>query len=61
MKIEINDNKKWQHSLTLKIILLAVMGLFLLIPLEMIKSIIRERQLNSEKVRQEIAFQWAAR
>jgi inner membrane protein len=61
MKIEINDNKKWQHSLTLKIILLAVMGLFLLIPLEMIKSIIRERQQNSEKVRQEIAFQWAAR
>jgi inner membrane protein len=61
MKIEINDNKKWQHSLTLKIILLAVMGLFLLIPLEMIKSIIRERQQNSEKVRQEFAFQWASR
>jgi len=61
MKIEINDNKKWQHSLTLKIILLAVMGLFLLIPLEMIKSIILERQQTSEKVRQEIAMQWAGK
>lgn len=61
MKIEINDNKKWQHSLTLKIILLAVMGLFLLIPLEMIKSIILERQQTSEKVRQEIALQWAGK
>lgn len=61
MKIEINDNKKWQHSLTLKIVLLAVMGLFLLIPLEMIKSIILERQQTSEKVRQEIAMQWAGK
>jgi inner membrane protein len=61
MKIEINDGKKWQNFLTLKIILLAVMGLFLLIPLEMIKSIIRERQQTSEKVKQEIANQWAGR
>jgi inner membrane protein len=61
MKIEINDTKKWQHSLTLKIILLAVMGLFLLIPLEMIKSIILERQQTSENVRQEIALQWAGK
>lgn len=61
MKIEINDNRKWQYSMTLKIILLTVMGLFLLIPLEMIKSIIRERQQSSETVRQEIAFQWAGK
>ncbi|MCX6333943.1 MAG: cell envelope integrity protein CreD [Bacteroidia bacterium] len=61
MKIEISDNKKWQYSLTLKIILLSVMGLFLLIPLEMIKSIIKERQQNSEKVKQEIALQWAGK
>jgi inner membrane protein len=61
MKIEFNENMKWQGSLTIKIILLAVMGLFLLAPLEMIKSIIRERQQNSEKVKQEIAAQWAGR
>ncbi|MCJ7449999.1 MAG: cell envelope integrity protein CreD [Bacteroidales bacterium] len=59
MKIEISDNKKWQLSLTIKMALLAVMGLMLLIPLEMIKSVIRERQQNSEKVKKEIAFQWA--
>lgn len=59
MKIEINENGKWQNSLTLKMILLAVMGLFLLVPLEMIKSIIKERQENSEDIRKEISFQWA--
>jgi inner membrane protein len=61
MKIEINDNKKLQYSLTIKIVLLAFLGLFLLIPLEMIKSIIRERQKNAEEVKREIAFQWAGR
>jgi inner membrane protein len=59
MKIEINDTKRMQYSFTLKIMLLAFLGLFLLIPLEMIKSIIRERQKNSEDVKKEIAFQWA--
>jgi inner membrane protein len=59
MKIEINDTKKMQYSFTLKIVLLAFLGLFLLIPLEMIKSIIRERQKNSEDVKKEIASQWA--
>jgi len=59
MKIEITDNKKRQYSFTIKMILLGFLGLFLLIPLEMIKSIIRERQKNSEDVKKEIVFQWA--
>jgi inner membrane protein len=59
MKIEISETKKWQHSLTIKMMMLAVIGLFLLAPLEMIKSIIRERQATSENVKKEIAFQWA--
>ncbi len=59
MKIEINDNKKWQQSLTLKMLLLGFLGVFLLIPLEMIKIIIKERQKNAENVKKEIAFQWA--
>ncbi len=59
MKIEISDNKKWHQSLTVKMVLLGVLGVFLLIPLEMIKSIIKERQKNSENVKKEIAFQWA--
>jgi inner membrane protein len=61
MKIEIDENKKWQHSLTIKMILLAFLSLFLLIPLEMIKSIIMERQKNSENVKKEIALQWAGK
>jgi inner membrane protein len=59
MKIEINENAKWQNSLTLKMVILAVMGLLLLIPLEMIKSVIRERQQSSEEIRKEISFQWS--
>ena len=59
MKIEIDDFKKWQNSLTIKILLLGVLGLFLLLPLEMIKSVIRERQKTSEDVKKEIASQWA--
>jgi len=59
MKIEITDDKKWHHSMTIKMVLLGIMGLFLLVPLELIKSIIKERLENSENVKKEIAFQWA--
>jgi inner membrane protein len=59
MKTENNETGKWQNSLTLKMGLLAIMGLFLLIPLEMIKDIIRERQMTSEEIKKEISFQWA--
>ncbi len=59
MKIEINETGKWQNSFTIKMILLAVMGLFLLVPLELIKEIIKERQQTSEEIKKEISFQWA--
>ncbi len=59
MKIEITNQGKWYNSLTLKIALLAVLGLFLLIPLQMIKEIIEERQTNAEKVQSEISNEWA--
>ncbi len=59
MKIEISDNKKWQQSPTIKMMMLAFLGLFLLAPLEMIKEIIRERQKTSESVKKEITTQWA--
>ena len=54
MKIEINDTKKWQYSLTLKIILLTVGGLFLLVPLEMIKSVEKYFNLIRANIRIEI-------
>ncbi len=61
MKIEITNHGKWHQSLTFKLGILAFMGILLLIPLEMIKFIITERQSNADKVRKEISQQWAAR
>lgn len=61
MKIEITNQNKWFQPLTIKLALLAILGLLFLIPLEMIKEIIKERQLNSEKVKKEISDQWAAK
>jgi inner membrane protein len=59
MKIEITNQGKWYNSLTLKIALLAFLGLFLLISLQMIKEIIEVRQANAEKVQEEISNEWA--
>jgi inner membrane protein len=61
MKIEITNQTKWHQSITLKLAFLAFLGVVLLIPLQMIKEIIRERQLNGEKVIKEISDQWAAK
>jgi len=61
MKIEISDQSKWQLSLTFKLGLLAFLGLVFLIPLQLIKEVIMERQLNGEKVKKEISDQWAAK
>jgi inner membrane protein len=59
MKIEISNQSKWKESVTLKLALLAFLGLMLLIPLQMIKEVIMERQTNAENVKTEISSQWA--
>ena len=61
MKIEISNLNKWHQSLTVKLALLAILGLILLVPLQMIKEIIIERQVNAEKVKKEISDQWASK
>jgi inner membrane protein len=61
MKIEITNQGKWHQSITLKLAVLAFLGLLFLIPLQMIKEVIKERQLNGEKVIKEISDQWAAK
>lgn len=61
MKIEITNQNKWHQSLTIKLVLLAFLGLLLLVPLQMIKEIIMERQSNAEKVKKELSDQWAAK
>jgi len=59
MKIEITNQGKWHQSLTIKLGLLAFLGVVLLIPLQMIKMVILERQTTAEKVRKDIGSQWA--
>lgn len=61
MKIEISNTGKWHQSLTIKMGMLVFLGLLFLIPLQMIKSVILERQKNSDSVRSEISDQWALR
>lgn len=61
MKIEITNQTKWHQSITLKLALLAFLGIVLLIPLQMIKETIKERQMNGDKVIKEISDQWAAK
>ena len=61
MKIEITNQGRWNQSITLKLALLAFLGLLFLIPLQMIKQVIIERQSNGDKVMKEISDQWAAR
>jgi inner membrane protein len=61
MKIEITNQAKWHQSITLKLGLLAFLGLLFLIPLQLIKEVIMERQAKGEKVMKEISDQWAAK
>jgi inner membrane protein len=61
MKIEITNQDRWHQSITLKLALLAFLGLLFLIPLQLIKEVIMERQSNGEKVIKEISDQWAAK
>ena len=46
MKIEITNQNKWHQSLTIKLALLAILGLLLLIPLQMIKEIITGKAIE---------------
>jgi len=57
---EILKQEKWYQSMTVKMVLLAIMGLLLLIPLLMIVGVIRERARNAETARTEIGTLWAS-
>lgn len=61
MKIEINNTDKWHQSLTVKLALLCILGLVMLVPLQMIKEMIREREGNAEKVMKDISLQWGGK
>jgi inner membrane protein len=58
-----NENvtqEKWYQSLTVKMVLLGIMGVMLLIPLVLIREVIRERSQNAEAARTEIGTLWAS-
>lgn len=57
-----NENvkqEKWYQTVTVKMALLGFLGIMLLIPLVLIKEVIRERAQNAEQARTEIGNLWA--
>lgn len=60
MENESLKQEKWYQSMTVKMVLLAFMGLMLLIPLVLIGEVIRERAQNAETARVEIGALWAS-
>jgi inner membrane protein len=59
METEKLNQEKWYQTMTVKMAILAFMGLLLLIPLEMIKSVIRERAQYANEAKIEIGKLWA--
>lgn len=55
---ENNKETKWYESMTVKLLLLGTMALVFLIPLQLIKMVIRERENYSSGVKMEISEQW---
>lgn len=54
-----NQNEiKWYETLSFKMALLGIMAIMFLLPLEIIKTVIRERAANSVTVREEISEEW---
>lgn len=60
METEIVKQEKWYESITVKMILIGIMGFMLLIPLVLIMEVIRERAGNAESARTEIGALWAS-
>jgi len=57
---ELEKQEKWYQSMTVKMVLLAIMGLMLLIPLALIHDLIRERAGSAEAAKTEIGALWAS-
>lgn len=58
-----NENIKkeqWYQTITIKMVILSLIGLGLLIPLQMVKMVIRERAQYADEARIEIGKLWAA-
>jgi inner membrane protein len=60
MENENAKQEKWYQSMTVKMVLLGILGLMLMIPLVLIMEVIRERSQNAESARTEIGNLWAS-
>lgn len=60
MENENAKQEKWYQSMTVKMVLLGILGLMLMIPLALIMEVIRERSQNAESARAEIGNLWAS-
>lgn len=60
MENENATHEKWYQSMTVKMVLLGILGLMLMIPLVLIMEVIRERSQNAETARTEIGNLWAS-
>jgi len=60
MEQQIVKLEKWYQSMTVKMVLLAILGIMLLIPLALIQEVIRERAGYSDAARTEIGNLWAS-
>ncbi len=52
-------NERWFDSIAVKMLILAFLGLLLLIPLQMVKQVIKERAAYAAEAKSEIASSWA--
>lgn len=52
------DEEKWHQTISFKVLVIGFLALVLLIPLGMVKSIIREREVTDEQVELEIMERW---
>lgn len=58
----LQETKHWiKNSITLKLLVVGILVLVLLIPTEMIKSLINERSINCRDVTTEVSNKWGAR
>lgn len=58
----LQETKHWlKNSITLKLLVIGILVLVLLIPAEMIKSLINERNLNCKEVVAEVTTKWGSR
>jgi len=58
----LQETKHWlKNSITLKLLVIGILVLVLLIPAEMIKSLINERSLNCKEVVTEVTNKWGSR